>query len=206
MADDAPGEYDFITNPSPGGLKKGKNPFSFGNGGGKAAKMKLIIIAGGALALVLLGALVFSFLSNRGPDNKQQLLKVAQQQNELIRISDIGVEKARGTAARNLAVTTKLSLTSDQPVLLAALKGQDMKVGSKELGGGKNTKTDAMLTTAAQANRFDEALVEYLQKELISYQKNMNAAYETTVSNSLKTVLKAQYENAKTLSTEKLEE
>lgn len=189
-------QYDFITDSSPGGLKKVKNPLPFGGGGGKNAKMKLVLIAGGALALVLLGALVFSFLANRGPDNKQQLLKVAQQQNELIRISDLAIKEARGTQARNLAMTTKLSLRSDQSSLTSALKAQKVKVGSKELKAGQNKETDAKMTEAMQNNRFDEVYLEFIQEALVNYQKDLNTAYKTTESAKLKETIKIQYQNA----------
>jgi len=186
----AQGEYDFIMNPGSGNLPKKKGGLL---GSGSTPTLILAIIGGVILVVVLF--VLYSMYGGQ-PDNKLQLIKVAQQQQELIRISKIGVKESTGTQSRNLAMTTQLSLTSDQAPLLASLKKQKVKIGSKQLAGLKSTKTDQMLETAKNNNRFDEEFMEYIQEQLVEYQKNLETAYKETVNKSLKETLKFQYENA----------
>jgi len=184
-------QYGFIMNPG-GPAKKSLLP-----GGGLNLSKKQLIIAGVGTAIVLamLVTVVLSLLGG-GPSNSDQLLGTVQRQSELIRISDIALKEAKGTQARNLAMTTKLSLHSDRASLVAALAGQGLKVGSKELEGSENPQTDQKLTEATQNNRFDEVYLEFIQSSLVDYQRTLNAVYRTTVSTRLKETLKVQYENA----------
>lgn len=134
-------------------------------------------------------------MMKKGPTNTDYLLAVAAEQNEIIRVSDIALKEATGIEARNIAMTTKLSLRSDQSSLTAALKAQKVKMPK----AGKNAKTDQMLTEATQNNRFDEVYLKYIQAELVQYQKKIGTAYKTTVSKQLKETLKTQYKNASVL-------
>jgi len=185
-------EYDFILNPGGNPSRKGASV----PGNGTQRILILVAIIGGLLVVGL-----FAVLSLFGgqPDNKDQLLKVAQQQQELIRVSKIGVKEARGVEARNLAMTTQLSLSTDQAPLLAALEKQKVKVAKKQLDGLKDAKTDKMLETATNNNRFDEEFTDYIQQQLVDYQKNLSAAYRDTVGPNLKETLKVNYEHASIL-------
>lgn len=183
-------QYDFILNPNDGKQqKKSLLPQKWGF-------QQIAIVGGGTLVLLILLIVVLSLLFGGGPSNKDQLLGVVAKQNELIRISDIALKDGKSTQARNLAMTTKLSLRSDQASLTAALKSQKVKIGGAQLNAAKSSKTDELLTTAAQNNRFDEAYLEFIQKELVAYQKALNEAYRTTVSSKLKETMKVQYQNA----------
>lgn len=184
-------QYGFIMNPGTGPQKRSMLP-----GFGTMSKKQLLIFGGaGVLILAMLVTILFSLLSG-GPTNKDQLLAVVAQQNELIRISDIAVKEARGIEAKNLAMTTKLSLRSDQSSLTAALKAQNVKVGGKDLQAAKDSDTDRLLEDAKQNNRFDEVYLEFIQAALVEYQKNLNTAYKTTISPQLKEAMKIQYQNA----------
>ncbi len=192
------GQYDFFMNQGAAG---GKAPRM---GGGSMTK-RIVIAAVGGLTLLILVIIGYQLLLGSKPNNAQQLLEIAQQQNELIRVSDIGVKKAHGTDAKNLAMTTKLSLSTDQQPLINALAKQKIKAKS-QLNASKNTKTDDMLETADQNNRFDDEFLKYLHTELASYQKKLNEAYKNTTSKSLKEAMKIQYQNASTLAGVKAEE
>lgn len=190
------GEYDFIMNPGGPAARKGSRMPSIGGGSGSQRSLILLAIGGGILVVVMM--ILYSMFGGV-PDNKAQLLRVAQQQQELIRISDIGVKEARGTQAKNLAMTIKLGLGSDQTPLLAALKKQKVNVSNKQLVGLKDTKNDQLLDRARNNNRFDEEFMDFMQKELVEYQKNLELAYKETVNKNLKETIKANYEHASTL-------
>lgn len=188
-------QYDFFMNP---GAPQKRSPLA-GLPGSKPNKKTLIIFGAAAVVFLIIVMIVISALFKGGPSNAEQLIGVTQKQQELMRVSEIALKDARGNEAKNLAMTTLLSLQSDQATLVSALASQKVKVGGKQLNGGKNEKTDATLTDAKQNNRFDEAYLEYVQEELANYQKSLNGVYKNTVSKSLKETLKLQYQNASIL-------
>lgn len=179
-------EYGFITEPL--------SPLSQ-NAGGGSSKKRLILFGGGILVILIIIISVVVAMSNRGPENKNFLLDVAVQQNEVIRISELAMKQAKNSDVRKLAVTTKLSLQSDQSKLAAALKAQKVKIPK----ASKNNKNDQALLEATQNNRFDQVIMEMIQAQLGDYQKKINTAYKTSEGKQLKDALKAQYTNASTL-------
>jgi hypothetical protein len=184
-------DYDFIVNANHT-PKKSLIP------GGHSKQGRILIVVGGIILLILIASLVMVMLSSAGNGQKETLLKTAQQQAELIRVSKIGVDKARDPAARNLAITTNLSLQSDQAALLS-----HVKLSSKEIALGKNTKTDIDLTSAEQSNRFDEVFTTTLQTELAAYQKTLKTAYDQASSKKLQASLSELYTHAGVLTTKK---
>src|ERR1700741_2921203 len=159
--------------------------------GGNSKQGRIMIVVGGVVLLLVIGSVVMMLLASAGKSEKQNLTKAAQQQAEIIRISKIGIDKARGSTARNLAMTTNLSMQSDQIVLL-----KQGNVSAKEAALGKNTKTDVTLTSAEQSNKFDEVFTQTLQAELKDYQMTLVNTYHGAKNKTLKATLDAQYQHA----------
>ncbi len=179
--------YDFLNEPT-----QKKSLF----GGGDKKKHILVVAIGGVIVLAII-ALIVALVFGGAPSNKEELLSIAKQQNELIRVADIGVQKSRDSQAKALAITTKLTLTTDQQPLLSALKSQKVKISTKDLTTGKDSKNDELLTAAEQANRFDEVFIELIQSKLTTYQKSLKAAYDNPATGKkLKSTLSEQYKNA----------
>lgn len=198
MAEHHP-DYDFIMNPG-GSAKPVKNPLV---PSGNSMKMRIIVVAVGAVLLLIAAIVVISLLGSAGKAAKADLITAAQQQTELIRVSKFGADRARGASAKNLAMTTSLTMQSGQAKLVAAMKKQGVKVSPEELAAGKNTRTDAALTAAEQSNRFDEAFTEQIQKQLVAYQSALKAAHDKASNQQLKQVLAEQFDNADLLVTAK---
>lgn len=187
-------DYNFIFNTD---SKKKRAGFP----GGGSQRNRVLIVVLGAIGLITIVLIIMTLLNSAGSANKDALLRAAQQQAEIIRISDMAAERAKGTSAKNLALTTNLSLQSDQKTLITTLKSQGVKVDAKQLALGKDPKTDVALTNAEQANRFDEVYVETVKQLLTEYQRTLKSAYESTDSKKLRDILSAQYENAGLLAT-----
>jgi flagellar basal body-associated protein FliL len=183
-------QYDFIFKP-PGGKK------SLLPGGSK--KTRIIIVAVGAAILLMMALVLSSILSSPRKQAVENLVVAAKQQNDLIRLSEVGVQKARGQQARNIAVTTKLSLQSQQGDLLAAIKSQKRKLDNKELNASRDTKADQLLTAAEQNNRFDEVFIEVMELKLKEYQRTVKTAYDSVSSPGLRAALTEQFNSANTL-------
>ena len=152
----------------------------------------------GVVVLLVVGFVAMTLLSSGGNAEKDDLIKAAQQQAELIRVSKIGVEKARDPITQSLAITTSLALESDQITLLS-----HAKVSSSELALGRSSKTDVALTTAEQSNEFDTVFTQTIQTELLQYQTSLRNAYSKASSTKLKTSLKELIAHAGVLTAKK---
>ncbi len=169
------GNYDFILN-------HGQQPSKSILPGGGSMKQRIIVVAIGGGILLLIIIIVFALLLGGG-GSSDQLESIAKTEAELIRISDIGTQKAKGPDARYLAMTTKLSLTSTQKGTLGVL---GKKMSDKELATGRSSQTDATLNQAEQASRFDEVFTDVLKTALADYQKQLQQMYTSTDSNKVK--------------------
>lgn len=190
------GHYDFILNP-PSTKKKHLLPTS------NSPKQRILIAVafGGVMLIVLILVIGMLFGSK---NNSATLIDLAAQQSEIIRVSDIGANKAKTPAAKNLAITTKLSLQTTQNQTLDHLKKLKNTVGTKELAQKKNTKTDQQLDAAAVNNKFDEIFIQIIRSSLSDYRTAVKKLYDTTSSKTEKQFLASSYNGAGILINEKL--
>ncbi len=108
-------------------------------------------------------------------------------------VANIGVSKSRDTEARNLAITAKLTISSEQAVILAAAKKAGAKVDAKTLALGKDAATDALLTDAAQANQFDEIFIKTFRAKLQTYRQTTKKIHDAINTPSTKKALAKSY-------------
>ncbi len=187
-----PADYDFILNHGANAPKRSLLP---GFGGSGRQRYIKIGLAGAVLLIiiVLLSSLLF------GGSKNESLVGIAQTQQELIRVSTIGAQKAQTSAASQLAVNTELTVMTNQKDVLAQLKKSGQKVNTKVLALKQNSQTDAALTEAALNNRYDEAFIQVMQKQLVDYQKLLKATYDTTSSRVLQQILNNEFNQATVL-------
>lgn len=189
-----PNAYSFITDHNKAG-KRGLLP----TGGSKQSRILLVV--GIFLAISIVGVIVMAVLNGIDNGQKQDWLSLAQKQQEIIRISDVGATKAQGRDAKNLATTTKLSLESSQAIINSLAKKSGANVTSKTLLLGKDAKTDEALKTAEQTNQFDTAFQTILKNELNEYQALLKKLHDGTDSKTTKAGLSTAYTNAGILAT-----
>lgn len=180
-------DYNFIVN---AGQKPKKALLPAGN----SKQTRILVVLGGVVLLLIIGFVIMTVLSSAGKGQQETLLKASQQQAELIRVSKIGIEKARDANTRNFAITTNITLQSDQAGLLAISKAKP-----KEIALGKSTKTDLALTTAEQSNKFDEVFTQTVQTQLIAYQKTLKSVYDATDGKKSKATLTEQFNHLNVL-------
>lgn len=174
--------YDFLTNsPTP---KRG-----FSLPGGNSKNTRILLVVAGLVLLLFVGIIFFSLLSSGSKTNTERLISIAAKQQELIRVSGIGISKARTADARNLAVTTELSVLSSQQQTLSLLKKQGHKLSTKDLAVDKKASTDTTLTNADQNNSFDDAFLGILVTQLGDYRTNLRTTYDGSQSKSEKIIL-----------------
>lgn len=167
--------------------------------GGSSKNGRIILVAVGAAILLVIGIIVANILGSAGENTKNDLVTAVQQQAELIRISEIGTKDAVGAEAKNLAITTNLSLLSAQEDLQALATRAGAKLEKRTIDAGKNEQTDKDLEQARQINRFDEAFTEVMQEQLSAYQQTLKRIHAAAQNETSKTTLAELYNSASVL-------
>lgn len=184
-----PTPYDFIMNPE----RRPKKPSLFGGGGGNKTT-KLVLIGAVGVVLLLVGVVLISFLDSATKSKSQSLLSIAQQQQEIIRVADLGlVEGTASPDSKNIAITTKISLQSNQQELMALIAKSGQKDAAASLGFKKDDKTDAQLTASKQNGLYDKTFKQIFKREIDEYGASLKEVYEGSKSDTEKQLLQKSY-------------
>lgn len=188
--------YSFFLDSSKPGQKAG-NYTPYNDGSNSATKHLLVAMLG--LAGLLVGAvMVFTFLSS-APDSTDRLLEIANDQQELIRISDLGTNNVTSGNLQNFSYTAQMSLLSDQQALIAFLGKTGTKTEPKKLMDAKNPKVDEVLKAAQAANTYDATFSGIMQRSLVKYDTKLNTASGAATTKEEKELLTKQRNNTQLL-------
>ncbi len=182
--------YHFILNP-----EQPKRASSFG----KPAGLLFII---GAVAVVVVLAVVILSIARGSSGSSKPYLAVAQDQAEIGRVAGLDQDQVKEDSVKNFAATTKLTMSTDSTTFATYMGRHGVKISSKQLTAGTNSATDAQLTSAISSNTLDVTLRSVLQNELKHYQADLAKAYQTSTSSSTRAVLKQLNANAQLLLTQ----
>ncbi len=181
--------YDFF-------LKEEKPKRSLGP---TSAKGRVFVVVSGFIILIILAIAIVSSLSKSStPD----LLKVTQDQNEIVRISTAGALNATSTSTKQFAITTQLSVASAQTDLLALLKKNGVVYSVKQLSLTQSAATDQQLATAASASLYDQTFDTIMKSQLQTYSNDIKTVFVTSKSATLRTLLNNDYKGAQLLLTQ----
>lgn len=179
--------YAFIMN-SGAPQQQGKFNIPKGN----STLQRALIFGGGFVVLLVVGLMAMSALSG-GSGHSTQLLTLAQEQTEIIRIADLARNERsiRNETTNNLASSTSLSVNTSLKQTLGLIGGK--APNPKVLALKKSSKTDALLTEAASNNQYDQVFVGVLQTKLKEYQSDVKKLYVGNKSKKEKAVLESAY-------------
>lgn len=190
--------YDFIMNAGNAPKKKplativpSNNPFV----------MRIVVLVGGAVALMVVIAIVVSLLS-RGGLNTVPLVGMTQTQAELVRVATGATSGATQQSTKNLAINIQLDVTTQQQQLLKYLSAHGRNVNSKELALKMNTNTDLQLTNAKAQSAYDEVFAQLMQTGLQSYANTIKQTYAATSATSERVLLSSFYTQTQLLLSE----
>jgi hypothetical protein len=192
----APGgnPYDFIMSPT----KPPKKGVFGGSGGGHSEFFfKLALIGGGAIVLMAAIAIGVNLFFG-GKTNVEDLVQITEMQQEIIRIAALN-DQATDQTVLNAAVSTKLSVTTQQQSLLAYLKKHKRIVKSKELSLKQDTTTDKQLREAVASSTFDIVFTQDMRNQLTTYASALKTSYKNSTSTSGKQLLSAEYNQVQLL-------
>jgi hypothetical protein len=182
--------YDFIMSPN--------QPTQPSRLSGSSKTQRILFVGISAIVLIILIIIVSSLL-NSGPNNKETLLKITQQQTELARIAQLNTAGASQTT-KNVAMNTSITLTSDRNQLLKTLAARGIKIKDNQLIASRNLNIDKTLDQARAASAFDATFLQTLEESLTDYQTTLKTAYDQSESKSIKQELSHDYSDAKLLS------
>lgn len=185
--------YDFIMKPNT--PKKSGNPF--GAGSSKQSRIMVVII--GIVGFILLSMIASYILTRASKQTTARMVSIAQEQQELMRIADIGTSKARTSAAKDFAVNVRLSIDTSQKEILALLKKRGHKLNIQLLSKKKNAKTDQLLNEAFLTNRFDDTFSETVRGQLLAYRQRLQETYKGSTNKTEKEVLAKNFKDVSIL-------
>jgi hypothetical protein len=143
---------------------------------------RIVWIAGAGIVVMLVITLISAFSPK--DTTSQDLITLAQTQQEVVRVCDQGVQKAKEPTARNLAINCSTSVQTDQSKLLSYLAGLHVKVKTKQLGVLANHDTDKALSAATASSSYDTVFKTVSIKQLTIY---MNLIQQQLASGQLGT-------------------
>ncbi len=178
--------YDFFLDPAAAQKK------SFVKAPGSMASRILMVIAGFA-GLAMIGVFAASMLFST-PDNSQNLLAIANDQQEIIRVSDLGSKSLDDTNLQNFAVNTTVTTQTSHQQLVKYLSETGTKVDPKQLTQSKNPQTDTALEAAESANTFDSTFKGIMETTLKSYEAKLSQSIQAALTQQEKDVLQKQHD------------
>jgi hypothetical protein len=191
-----PQEYQFIMNNVPN--KKGS---PFGDTSTVKGRIMFVSVSGIFIITVLVvGFIAFSALTAK---KLGDLKDISARQTELLRIIELGLDQSRSGSTKNYLVTVKSVLSTDKAKLSSYNKKNDINLSPQEQSARKDKDTDKALDEAAKKNLYDEVLVDAVNKQLLSYDKALRAAYEENETSAGRKLIKTAADNTATILTTK---
>ncbi len=188
--------YDFIMNP--GQPQKAGPGKLLSVGGGNSFIVKLVMIIGGAIVLMIAVAILVNVLTG-SKTNTTDLVTLAQTQTEIARVAGEGAAQGTTDATKNVAISTQLTISTQQAQLSKYLASVGKKVSPKDLGLKKNAQTDTQLTEAQANSTYDLVFGQVLTNQLNGYESMLKQYYATATSNTVKSLLATDYQQAQLL-------
>lgn len=156
-------------------------------------KTRIFVAAGAAFVLIFVFIILNALVFNKKDPNSVLLINIAAEQQEITRVSELGVKGATDPATKNYVHTVKLSVMTQQQELSAYMSKNGIKALPADLAAKKDTTIDDRLTAATKSNRFNETFDETIKKSLVEYKTDLEKAYNNASSPTSKALLKKAY-------------
>ncbi len=162
-------------------------------GSQNSLKTRIFVAAGAAFALLIIFVLVNALVFNKKDPSAVLLINIAAEQQEISRLSEIGIKGATDPTTKNYVETIKLSIMTQQQDLSAYLAKNNVKTLPIELAAKKDTRVDDLLTAATKSNRFNETFDEQIRKNLAEYKTDVEKGYNNASNPTSKALLKKAF-------------
>lgn len=167
---------------------------------GSSKATRIVIVAVGLFLLIIIGTTLSSvFFTDK---TTPVFIKVAQDQNEISRVSQSAANDADADSTKQFAATTRLSADSAQSDLVNYLKAVGTKVKPAQLQKSMNPQTDTRLATAKAASLYDATYYSITKQQLEAYAADLQAAFKLTHQVKLQGLLQQDYAGTQLLLTQ----
>jgi hypothetical protein len=181
------GQYDFFMNPQQAGKPRLAGPSS--------PISRILVVVGGLVLLIIIFVIISSLLSG-GPTPASLQTIVVEDQAEIMHLSKAGSNTASSAVAKNFAITSLFTITTDQQNLVTYLAQNKVKITPAQLALKVSAKTDADLATALSAGVYDQTYTQAMTTVFTSYAQDINTAYKKTTGTNGRKILASQYKSA----------
>jgi len=169
--------YEFILNPQQQPKK------NIGGKFGNRFILTLSLIIGGTFILMIIVAVLLNALAP-AKISKEDLISLAQTQNEIHRVSAQATSSATQQVTKNLATTIEYTMVTQRKQTIDVLAKNKVEVGAKELSLKQNATTDQKFATAKATSTFDQTFTEIIQDELTGYANTLKDLSSKSASQS----------------------
>lgn len=180
MANPTPEETLNFLNESTNKNKKGKP--------GMPPKKAIMTMALILTVLAVLGAL-FSVIFLGKSDSKDNLIKIAARQTDIIRWCDMAPKNARTSDILNTSASLSAIMQTDLATTKSELSKQKVKKIDTLTKKYLDKDTDEKLNSAAQANRFDTEFREVMIIKIDDYRSLLKEASNSTKDKKIRKML-----------------
>lgn len=187
--------YSFITNPP---AAPRKSPLSMLSSTSSIIGRAGLI--GGGLLILFIIILILKGLFGGGGIDTAPLLSVAQDQQEMLKLSqDASTREDISASSQEFIATTQLAMASSQSQLIKYIIKNHKKVSVKQLYLKASPQTTQQLDAAATNGTYDQTFQQIMQDRLATYEKDLQAAYQQDKGKKGRALLQDTYNQAKLL-------
>ncbi len=186
-----PNQYDFIVNAN--------NKHSTSWLVAAPLKTRITVVSVGGLVLLLIIWIGIALLTASSGGSAQNFTVLTQEQAELVRISQEPANDHTLGPIQDFAVTTEVSLASDQQAFLTYLQATGTTLSSQVLAARHNTQSDSQLAAAKQAGTYGQTYTSITQGELNSYAAGLRQAFSATSNVHERQLIDNAYRHAELL-------
>ena len=144
------------------------------------------LFVGGVLFLVIIVIAIFSSLTSK---NTSSLVEVAVLQNEIVRISELGLTDATDPAVRVRVSTINAFMQTDFSETSNYLAVNGRVLEPEALALTQDLAVDESLENAALRNNYDEVLLDEIDKKTLSYKAALQKAINEASGENEKALL-----------------
>lgn len=188
--------YDFIINPQ----TPVKHPLSgkLPDFSSNPILAKYFVVIGGFIVILIFIGLII-LIHDISKPNVAALIDLTAQQQEIVRVANLGQEDVTQTANQNLAIDTSLTIQTQQRQLISLLAQYGTVVSQKQLLMDMNGNTTEELNNAMNNSTVDVVFAQVMQNELQAYLNSLSQLSNTAPTRAERILTENDYLQAKLL-------
>ncbi len=164
---------------------------------GRSRNQRIIVVAIGAIVLIILVAIFNWILGLNSNFNMGQLNQVMGQEQEIINLASIAISNSTNQSYLNFSYTAIASASTDQSNIIKLLADNGIKANPKNFV--LQPSADAQLNQAIQSSNFDSSFTPVMMQQLRLYESIVNNEYKASNLPIIKSYMATDFKNTELL-------